>query len=334
MRSDKISILMPVKNAMPYLIDCIGSISEQDDSSWELVAIDDHSTDDSAAILAQASQSDDRIRWATSDGRGIIPALRKAYNLSTGNLITRMDADDLMAPQKISSLKKALLSTSKKSIAVGNVAYFSEEELGEGYRKYADWLNQNLQLPNPYNLIYKECVIPSISWMVRKETLDGIGAFDGDRYPEDYDFCFRTYEARLPIIPVQEVVHHWRDHQSRTSRNDPTYLDNRFLDIKLYYFLEIDYNSSIPLVVWGAGKKGKEIVKSLINQNIHPIWITDNKNKIGKDIYGVILEPESMLNNLKEGQIIVAIATPEAKDYLSSKLKICREKGIDNYWFC
>ena len=334
MRSDKISILMPVKNAMPYLTDCLASIIEQDEPLWELIAVDDHSTDESATILNQASQLDDRIQWTTNDGHGIIPALRKAYSLSVGNLITRMDADDLMTSQKLSLLKTGLQSSSNNAIAIGHVKYFSEGALGEGYKKYAEWLNHNVQLQNPYHQIYKECVVPSICWMLRKETLDGIGAFDLDRYPEDYDFCFRAYAAQLPVFPINEVIHHWRDHGSRTSRNDPTYLDNRFLELKIFYFLKLEYNPSVPVIVWGAGKKGKEIVKLLLERNIHPIWLTDNKNKIGRNIYGVVLEPEDKLQALDKGQVIVAIAAPEAKEYISYKLASIRERGIGSYWFC
>ena len=87
---------MPVKNAAPFLTECLDSIISQSYENWELLAVDDGSSDDSLQILKNYEQFDQRITAYRNDGVGIIDALRLAYNYSQGGMITRMDADDIM----------------------------------------------------------------------------------------------------------------------------------------------------------------------------------------------------------------------------------------------
>ena len=135
--------------------------------------------------------------------------------------ISRMDADDIMSPIKIASLLSAC--DNKNSISTGLVTYFSDAVLGQGYKKYADWLNTNLQTENPFLEIYKECVVPSPCWMMHREALDSIGAFDENRYPEDYDLTFRMRNGGLELKLVDKILHHWRDYPERSSRTDENY---------------------------------------------------------------------------------------------------------------
>jgi len=318
---------------MPFLKACLDSILHQSITNWELIAVDDHSDDDSFTCLDKYAARDSRVKVYKSDGTGIIPALQKAYSLSQGSFITRMDADDRMRPEKLQLLHAKLLTTHLPGVAVGQVSYFSEEGLKEGYRKYAHWLNENVVRENPFVDVYKECVIPSIAWMMRREDLDGIGAFDGSRYPEDYDFTFRVYLHKLPILAVPEVIHEWRDHAGRTSRNDPIYLDNRFLSLKIHYFLKVDYHSEGPLIVWGAGKKGKLIVQELLKARIPLQWVSDNENKIGHQVYGVPIQHSDAIIDHPSGQLIIAIASPQDQVLIRKKINSFPTE-VKTYWFC
>ena len=194
---------MPVKNAEPFLNDCIESILSQTDENWELLAVDDGSSDNSYQTLKSYADKDSRIQALRNSGSGIISALRLAYENSSGNLITRMDADDKMDSQKLEILKRNLNSSGKGHIAIGLVKYFSETTLGDGYLKYESWLNDLTSVGANYSDIYKECVIPSPCWMVFKEDLDICEVFSSGTYPEDYDLCFRFYKGNLKVMLVQ-----------------------------------------------------------------------------------------------------------------------------------
>jgi glycosyltransferase involved in cell wall biosynthesis len=315
-----ISILMPVKNAEPFLTNCINSILSQTETDWELIAVNDGSTDHSKAILEQFSKTDKRIQVLVNDGVGIIDALRLAYSRSNGNLITRMDADDIMPPLKLETLKRNLLSFKKGNIAIGQVKYFSDEGLKDGYRYYESWLNRLTKNGTNYSDIYRECVIPSPCWMVFREDLDKCGAFDSDVYPEDYDLCFRFYGNGLKPIPSSDVLHHWRDHNSRSSRNDPNYADNRFLDLKLHWFLELDHQPKKTLVVWGAASKGKALAKGLLKAGVNFRWMCNNPNKINKHVYDKLIENVEGISDLSDLQVLVAVANKDEQADIREQL--------------
>ena len=110
MHTPLISILMPYKNTGRFLEACLDSIIEQGYNHWELLAVNDHSTDHSQDILQDYARLDPRIKLRLNSGKGIIPALRTAYAISSGAFITRMDSDDIMYPDKLQHLLSGLQS--------------------------------------------------------------------------------------------------------------------------------------------------------------------------------------------------------------------------------
>ena len=133
--SDLISIIMPVKDAQQWLEECLASIQAQSIQNWELIAVDDHSSDNSLNILKMASEKDERIHVSINNGTGIIDALEAALSLTNGSWISRMDADDLMPPNKL-ELLFAALDSNEKAVSTGKVKYFGEEEITQGYQEY------------------------------------------------------------------------------------------------------------------------------------------------------------------------------------------------------
>lgn len=326
----KVSVLMPAKNAAKYLDSCIQSILAQSYPHWELLVCNDHSEDETLAILTQFASQDSRIKVFQNQGHGIIDGLATVYAHASGHFISRMDADDLMTPDKLLRLVSAC--DAPNVVATGKVAYFSEQSLGEGYIKYADWLNENLQSSDPFQAIYKECVIPSPCWMMHKSTLDEIGAFTIDRYPEDYDLVFRMRRHGLKVKTVDVVLHHWRDYPERSSRTDPNYADNRFMDLKVYYFLLDDYDVTRPLFLWGAGKKGKLIARLLQEKGIAFHWISDNPKKIGHNIYDVIIADQKQILDAVNAQVIICIAGPD--DQAEMQHLLSKKPSVVTFWFC
>ena len=328
----QVSIIMPVKNAMPFLKECMDSIINQSFKNWELIAVNDHSTDGSDELLALYGRKDERVKIFQNKGQGIIPALRFAYKKSRGIFITRMDADDLMHPNKLEWMQLLLSEKGKGHLVLGLVKYISDNPVGDGYLKYESWLNRLSIEERNFDEIYKECVVPSPCWMSYKTDLEKIDHFAPDVYPEDYDLCFRFRRAKLKIKTVKEKIHFWRDHPNRSSRTDPNYTDNRFLELKVKHFKIDDYDPGKTLLLWGAGKKGK-LISKLLNEHAIPFrWFTNNKNKIGHFINEVKLEDEAEIRRQTNSQLIIAIAEKGLNvDFLN-------RNDIDNplnpYFFC
>ncbi len=326
---------MPVKNAASFLEECIDSILHQSCSAWELIAVDDGSSDKSWSIMHQYATKHPRIHCIKNRGTGIIEALKTAYSEARGNYISRMDADDKMHTDKLKTLYQLLLQKGKGFVATGLVHYFSRGILGKGYQQYQYWLNHLTRHQQNFTELYKECVIPSPCWMIHKEDLDRCGAFDSAQYPEDYDLCFRWYKHHINCAGAAEVLHYWRDSANRASRTDPNYADNNFLKLKVHYFLELDRDIDRPLVIWGAGKKGKKLARILRASLQKFEWVCNNRQKIGHTIQGVKIAPCSLIGQLKKPQVIVVVAQNEAQKTITNQLEAYRMRAmLDYFFFC
>ncbi|MGI9547469.1 MAG: glycosyltransferase family 2 protein [Flavobacteriaceae bacterium] len=335
MNPGKISVLMPFKNTAVFLEECINSVLAQTYGNWELLAVDDHSTDRSKSIVLDYSTRDQRIKVLSNKNHGIISALKTAYANASGIYITRMDSDDIMYPSKLEYLINSLSSAGPGHLAVGQVKYFSSTGISDGYARYEKWINQLIAKGSNYDEIYKECVVPSPCWMAYKVDLEKSGAFESDRYPEDYDLTFRFYKNQLKCIPCSQVLHKWRDYPSRTSRTSVHYAQNYFLDIKVHYFLELDHDPSRPLAVWGAGTKGKTVARLLQKRDLDFYWLCDNPKKIGKKIYDCELLPYQALESLQAPQSIVSVANSEAQEAIRSYLEnLGLRQATDYFFFC
>jgi len=331
-----VSILMPVYNAGPWLKECLSSVLKQSYSNWELIAVNDFSTDDSGSILNSFAMTDARIRVIDNCSKGIIPALELAFAKSKGQLITRMDADDIMVSDKISALSGALLNSGPGHVATGLVKYFSDGQLNEGYIKYADWLNQLALDERHFSEIYRECVIPSPCWMCYKSDIKKIGGITNNIYPEDYELCFRFKKFKIKPVSVNRILHHWRDHETRTSRTSEHYRDNRFTALKVKYFIDIDYNKDFDLVVWGAGARGKAISQLLSKQKIGFNWITNNPRKQGHIIYGVKLQNSEEYVFRKNTQLIISVAQKGERKQIDATVDkiVLKDSCFSAFYFC
>jgi len=305
--SGLISILMPFKNTEKYLQECLDSILAQSYTHWELLAINDHSTDGSLEIAKAYARQDSRIRVLSNQGHGIIPALRLGYSQAQGTWISRMDSDDRMTPCKLSELLKNLIRGGRGSVSTGLVSYFSDQPLGAGYKRYEEWINGISLAENNLEDIYRECVFPSPCWMIHREDLDKCGAFDSDIYPEDYDLCFRFYREKFKAVSSKHLLHYWRDYAERASRTDPHYQDHQHYQLKVHYFLQLECDSSSHIVLWSAGKKSKELSKHLIERAIDFTWVCTNEKKIGNKIAGYQIQNYQMVKNVTNPRILIPI---------------------------
>jgi glycosyltransferase involved in cell wall biosynthesis len=330
-----VSIIMAVKDTAPYLHDCIDSIIAQTYQNWELIAVNDHSTDETPKILEDYAKKDARIRvFDSGDKFKLIPTLQVGYEQVNGSLLNRMDSDDKMPDYKIQVLVDEWIKYGKGTVIAGGTEHFVDEGVvGDGFLRYEKWLNEVARTNSHYKEIYKECVIPSHCWLIHKDDFDKAGAFDPIVYPEDYDLTFRFYRLGLKIIGLDKILHYWRDRSDRISRTWDEYKDNRFFDLKTRFFYELDRDKARPLVLWGAGRNGKDMAKLLQAHGDTFHWACDNERKIGKDIYGVILQHHHEIKDIKNAQIMIVVSSIEGKKEIQELLNSWDKKPVEDYWF-
>ena len=315
-----VSIIIPYKNPLPYFEDCLKSIVNQSHKKLQIILVNDYSTDDSEKLAFKYSIEDSRIELVKNIGKGIVDALNTGSEIAKGKYITRMDADDIMSENKIEILRSLLEKKKTKHIAVGNVKYFaSKKPMGNGYLKYANWLNELTSKEKNFKEIYKECTIPSCCWMMHRSDFENIKGFKKLDYPEDYDFLFRVHYNQIKLATTKEIIHLWRDHPIRTSRNSKDYLFENFIPLKLKYLIEKELKPKDELVLWGSGKKGKLIAKKLIENNCSFTWICNNPKKNGVEIYQQKIQSTNMLKLEKKKLIICSISSKDFKTPENSK---------------
>ena len=97
----KVSIVLPFRNAADTLEECLDSIRRQSLTLFELIAVDDGSSDGSAEILGERSRSDSRVFLVPTERHGIVGALNTGFGRARSRFVARMDADDIMDPRRL-----------------------------------------------------------------------------------------------------------------------------------------------------------------------------------------------------------------------------------------
>lgn len=308
---------MPMKNAAPWIEGCIQSIQRQEFTDWELLVINDHSTDNSLQLVNKIARLDKRIKTLNNTGQGIIPALELAFINAKGKFVTRMDADDLMPRGKLKWFYEAL-ACEDEAIVTGKVHYFTDDgsPVSAGYLQYESWLNARIDNEDHWKWIYRECVIASANWMAPRHLFSANELV----YPEDYKLVFNWYKKGVKIIALNKITHHWREHEKRTSRTSEHYNQGHFFKLKLNEFLALDFDPNKSIIVLGEQKKAKLIKNHFSIQGIKYL-------QFGKDQI-------EHLPNASEAQVLIAVFPPlneriMLEKYLNHKGFI---QGIGFWW--
>ncbi|MFT5821718.1 MAG: glycosyltransferase involved in cell wall biosynthesis [Crocinitomix sp.] len=334
-----ISIIMPVHNAENFLDDCLQSIISQLFIDWELIIVNDYSTDTSNSLLIEWCKKDERIQLLQNTSKGIIPALQLAFEHSKGKYITRMDADDLMPREKLQLFAKQA-QLNPNSVVTGKVSYFSEKSVSQGYLRYEAWLNTLIDQKETFDnrrtahwkAVYRECVIASPNWLVKRSCFEEDFAFSDLTYPEDYDMVFKWYEKGYDIAVINEITHLWREHPARTSRNSENYQQKAFFNLKTERFIKLELDSSEKIQLIGAGIKGKLVAKELDKHKIVYDWFDFSANKKNLDTNGIAIQE---LANVKAGLKTILTVWPENEQLKEQVVNFLNEKELvfgENCW--
>ena len=203
-----VSVVIPVYNAARFLSTAIDSILSQTYCDFELIAVDDGSTDPSGDILEDCAARDSRIKVISRRNTGIVGALNDGIAAAHGDLIARMDADDISLPHRLEK-QVAYLAVHPECVAVGTDVLYTDPEGAPLVRHHPaethDGIMEQLLNGNGGALIH-----PTVT--VRRRSLEEAGGYRA-RYQwiEDLDLYLRLSDrGRLANLP--EVHLHYRQH--------------------------------------------------------------------------------------------------------------------------
>lgn len=254
MSTGLISIVMPLRDAAANVGDALGSILSQSWREWQLIAVDDGSTDETPDIISSLARRESRVRLVSTPPLGIARALQAGCEASGGDWIARMDGDDSMHPGRLARQMAYARENPECGVISGLVRYGGASP---GYASHVDWVNSLRTHGEMYLRRFVEAPVAHPSVMFRRDLLENHGGYrDGD-FPEDYELWLRWMEAGVRFGKVPEEILVWNDPPGRLSRTDPRYSVESFYRMKCAYlasWLRANVSPERELWLWGAGR--------------------------------------------------------------------------------
>jgi glycosyltransferase involved in cell wall biosynthesis len=319
-----VSILLPFHNAADTLAETLDCIRGQTLTDYELVAVDDGSTDQSARLVRQAAQSDERIRLLQPGRVGLVRALNLGLAACRSELVARMDADDHMHPQRLRKQCDYLRDHPDIQLLATRVEMFPPGAVQEGYREYLRWQNSLLDAESIAAEIYVESPFVHPSVMFRREAVLKVGAYREGYFPEDYELWLRMHHAGMNMAKLPELLLSWRESPGRLSRTDDHYARDAFDRLRAEYLArDPRLPGDRPLAYWGAGRRTRLRANLLIEKGFpSTAWIDIDPKKIGNRIDGVpVVGPDWLADRADRPFVLSYVTNHGARELISRHLE-------------
>lgn len=207
----RVSVVLPVCNGAPYVAAAVESILRQSLTAFELLAIDDGSSDGTADILAGCAARDARVRVVSRANRGLAATLNEGLTLAAAPLVAIMNADDLALPQRL-ACQVAFLEAHPAVAAVGGQTrcFIADREPGPATALPTTPAGVHALLATTSPLAH-----PAV--MLRRQAALDVGGYRAELEPaEDYDLWLRLAE-RHELANLPDVVLHYRLHDTQAT---------------------------------------------------------------------------------------------------------------------
>ena len=292
-----VSVILPVRDARPYLDAAVVSLLSQTLEDFELIAVDDGSIDGSRQALDTWAKKDSRVKVFSHKPMGIVTTLELGRAEASGRYIARMDADDVAEPRRLERQLEMLEADPSLAGCGTGVTYFPAEVVRDGARRYEAWINGLVNPEDIARAIFVECPLPHPTFFFRSNVVDAVGGYRDQGWPEDYDLLLRLWADGYKLGKVPDQLLRWREHEDRLSRTDGRYSPASFLACKAYYLQRTLLQGMDGAVIWGAGPVGKAVARALLDVGAVVLAFVDlDPRKLGQEIHGApVIDTESGL---------------------------------------
>ena len=248
MNNELISIIVPIYNTEKYLHQCLDSILNQTYTNFEVLLVNDGSTDSSGIICQEYVERDSRFRYFEKDNGGVASARNLGLEHSEGTYITFIDSDDWVEQNYLDVLYTAL-KENDTDVAISTYKRFAQD--GVFYlRSYSREDDEFLNLGTRSRDSFLE-ILPrlgeldhsfySISSKLIKRKIIGNLLFDEQvSYAEDLNFFFHLYLGVESVVYVRDYTYIYRTHDASTSQNVNELKALQELEIYKSMFQQID----------------------------------------------------------------------------------------------
>ncbi len=359
----KISVVLPVYNGEKYLEQSIKSIIEQDFEDWELIIVNDASTDGTKDIISKYISLDSRIKSINNNkNAGISNSLNKGFSVASGDFFTWTSDDNRYLKSALSVLAKELELNENVDFVYSNSYVINEngDRTGE------------LNLKNDF--FYNDCF--GACFMYRREKAEQIDGYNPNwSLIQDYEYWFRLKQI-CNVKFIETYLYEYRRHSEnltstqcvkmrrqldelRFERLDyildnisAQYYEALFIDLYLinkkrqgelitkfwgsldkvpenlsWLFNRKNNNCGKKYIVFGCGDYGKKTVDLVGKDNI-AYFIDNNINRVGEKIKGItVVGYDDYLRLREEYELIVAISSVHIQEVVNQLF----EDGVNNF---
>jgi glycosyltransferase involved in cell wall biosynthesis len=364
-RNIMISIVMPVYNGEKYLKQSIESVIHQTYKNWELIIVNDCSTDKSRSIMQYYANEDERINIIDNEiNLKVAQSLNKGFQNAKGKYFTWTSDDNLYKPDALKELSFFLdnnpdigLVYSNEDVVDSELNYVKEDRL------------------NPQMLLYADCI--GASFMYRKEVADKIGGYDPEMFlVDDYDYWIRV-SKHYKIAHLDRNIYIYRMHPNNLtttkkeecnkqlynlrrkhldyliSNINSKYKEMLFIDMAVQNIDEYDYllrkfelsnekfdwvkNNNVDIdkkiILFGAGIIAKRAIQ-LYGKNKIAYIIDNDVKKINNKLEDIdiisLKHYMNYINNNQKMQIVITVGSQYVLEVVNQLIK----NNISNFcWF-
>ena len=233
-KSDIVSIVIPVYNTAPYLPDCLDSVLNQTYPNFEVICVDDGSTDESGQILSDFAESDPRIIVFSQKNAGVSAARNLGIQKATGKYICFLDSDDIYHPQFLEIMTRAITSLQ------ADLVWCHLQSFVDGAEPPFPFIGKEKVIPepSPFNCLLRNKDLPqsvTTNKLYRTDLIRTTCFDTGIDVAEDYIWSYKIcHQAQTGgYIPVALYYNRIRPNSATQTHNPKKWLDGHFKCIEI-----------------------------------------------------------------------------------------------------
>lgn len=246
---------MPCFNGARHLPASTNSVLRQHCSDWELIIVDDGSTDDSWTAIRYLAARDCRIVALRQDNRGAAAARNAGLAAARGKWVAFLDCDDTWHPDFLGRMRAALDGVQDEALA-----YCGWQNIGGRYQSAAPFIPPDYEAPDKIELLLSNCRWPIHAALVSLSAVRMAGGFDPKfTSSEDYDLWLRLV-CRMRLVRVPEVLAWYHFHGDTQLTSNVVRLERSHVRAQRKF---------VRTHPQEAAKLGAEKIRSLIEGEMH-----------------------------------------------------------------
>ncbi len=329
------SIILPVRNAAEFLDEAIASSLAQTIADLELCVIINGSIDASEEIARRWAERDPRVKVLFSPPEhGIVGALNLGWRSAASPILMRMDADDIMAPNR-AEVQLALLEQRPDLDAVsGKIDLI--EPLGEGMSRYVEWANSLETADQIAAARFIECPVIHPSITIRRDALVRHGGYRETPWAEDHELWLRILESGGRIGKVPETILAWRDRPGRLTRTDPRFAEEQVWRMKAHFISRLPVMIAYGVAIAGAGPIGKRLARLLVEEGIEVKGLFDvSPKRVGQTINGLeVASADEIGGRWREAVLLGAVGVDGGREKVRAVAQAAGYTEGRDFWSC